>query len=145
MHNLEFAALHNQLVVEDSDLAEVVVHNLAVMVVVRIPVDEFAARSPAEAPAVRNPAEVADRRVAVRNLVAADTLYADHALAAAAAHNFAVRTRAETVEAGRNSPDRNLEPHIDLAEVCRTAAHPKDGKIARLSYRKMSQSHLPAV
>ena len=129
MGNLELVALRKRLVIEDSHLAEVLVHSLAaVEVAVRILAGEGTAHSLAGVLAARSPAEMVDRKLAVRNLAAADMLYVDH--------NFAV----VAAVAGTHNSDRILESHIDLAEVHRTAARPKGENSARLSCRKMNRS-----
>ena len=66
--------LRKRLVVENSHFAGVSVHSLAAGgVAVHILAGEGTARSPAGVLAARSPAEMVERRLAVRNLAAADT------------------------------------------------------------------------
>ena len=135
--NLELVALRTRLVIEGSHFAEVFVHSLAAGEAAVLLAGEGTAHSLAGVLAARSPAEIVDRRLAARNLAAADMLYAARNLAAAdmlyAGHNHAAVVAAV---AGTYNSDRIL----DLVEVHRTAAHPKVENSARLSCRKMNRS-----
>ena len=134
MSILGLVGLRKGLVVGHSYFAEVFVHSLAAgEVAARILAGEGTAHSLAGVLAARSPAEMVGRRLAVRNLAAADMLYADH--------NFAAVVAAV---AGTYNSDRSLELHIDLAEEHRTAVPPKSENFARLSCRKSNRSH-PSV